>query len=322
MKAIICRRYGMPDVLQLQEIEKPVAKANEVLVKIHAASVTRAEGMMRRGSPLFGRLFMGITKPKYPVTGTGFAGEIEALGEQVTQFQIGDKVFGESVFGLGTNAEYVVVAEDGVIAFKPKNISYAEAAPICDGALTALNFLQIGKLKKGQRVLINGAAGSLGSAAVQLAHYFGAEVTGVCSDKNAAWVADLGAATVLNYQQTDFTQLEQKYDVIFDSVGKRSFSECKRVLTKQGVYLSPVLSCGLLFDMILRSIFGSKKAKFSATGVLPVPKLRSMLEQLRTLFEADVIKSVMDRDYPLEQAAEAHRYVDQGHKKGNVVVMV
>jgi len=320
---MICRQYGTPDVLQLQEIEKPLPKSNEVLVKIHAASVTRADGMMRQGRPLIGRLVIGLMRPKYPVTGTGFAGEIEAVGSEVTRFKVGDEVFGESVFGVGTNADYVALAEEGVIALKPKNISYQEAAPVCDGALTALNFLQeLGHIKAGQRVLINGAAGSLGSAAVQLAVYFGAQVTGVCRAKNHPLVKSLGAEMVLDYQQQDFTQMVQKYDLIFDSVGKCSFSECKKVLTKNGLYLSPVLSFGLLSQMLCSSLVGSKKAKFSATGVLPVTELRRLLDELVGLFAAGEIRSVMDRDYPLEQMAEAHRYVEQGHKRGNVVVMV
>lgn len=322
MKAIACIKYGSPDVLQLKEVEKPTPKHNEVLIKIHAASVTAADSMMRTGTPLFGRLFMGLLKPKYPITGTGFAGEVEAVGKGTTLFKEGDSVFGESIFGFGTNAEYVCVPEDGMLATKPNNMTYEEAAPVCDGALTSLSFLKdVGQIQSGQRVLINGASGSLGSAAIQIANYFGAEVTGVCSAANVAMVRSLGAKKVIDYTQEDFTQSDKTYDIVYDTIGKSSFSRCKGILTKNGVYLSPVLGLPLLLQMICTSLAGGKKAKFSATGLRPQSELRELLNELIKLIEAGKLTSIIDRRYTLHQTADAHRYVEKGHKSGNVVVI-
>jgi NADPH:quinone reductase-like Zn-dependent oxidoreductase len=321
MKAIVCTKYGSPDVLQLQEVEKPIPKDNEVLIKVFAASVTAADGMMRKGSPYIGRLFIGLRKPKNPIPGTGFAGVIEAIGKDVKLFNKGDSVFGESIFGHGTNAEYTCVPEEGIIALKPNNLTYEEAAPVCDGALTSLNFLKnLAKIERRQKVLINGASGSLGTAAVQLAKYFGAEVTGVCSSTNIEMVESLGADSVIDYTKTDFTETGQTYDIIYNTVGKSSYSKCKDSLTKKGVYLSPVLSLPLLFQVIKTSIFGGKKAMFDATGIRPVPELRMLLNELKKLIEAGQLKSIIDRSYSLENIAEAHSFVDKGHKKGNVVI--
>ena len=323
MKAIVCTKYGSPEVLQLQEVGKPVPKDTEVLVKIAATSVTAADSMMRKGVPYVGRLFLGFRKPKHPITGTGFSGEIVSVGEDVKLFKLGDQVFGESVLGAGTNAEFLCVAEDGMIMTKPANMSYEEVASICDGPLTSLNLLrEIAKIKHGHRVLINGASGSLGTAAVQLAKYLGAQVTGVCSSNNLALVKTLGADEVINYQEVDFTKNARTYDIIYDTVGKLSFSQCKASLTQRGIYLSPVLGMPLLFQMIKTSVIGTKKAMFDATGLRPIQKLRILLIDLKELMELGCLKSVIDRCYPLEQVAEAHQYVDQGHKKGNVVITV
>ncbi|HEA21099.1 MAG TPA: NAD(P)-dependent alcohol dehydrogenase [Pricia antarctica] len=321
MKAIITTKYGSPDVLQLQDIEKPTPKDNEVLIKIYAASVTAADTMMRKGTPLFGRLFIGLTKPKHPIAGTGFSGTIEAIGNYVKLFQVGDEVFGESLFGAGTNAEYTCVPENGVLTLKPSNLTHEELASICDGPLTSWNFLKvIAEVQRGQSVLVNGASGSLGTAAVQLAKHLGAKVTGVCSTSNVDMVKSLGADHIINYTQTDFAKTGRTYDIIFDTVGKSSFAKCKKVLELNGIYLSPVLSLPLLFQMLWTSMFGSKKAKFSATGLKPVPELRLLLNELKTLLESGQLKSVIDRCYPLEEVAEAHQYVDTGHKKGNLIV--
>jgi NADPH:quinone reductase-like Zn-dependent oxidoreductase len=323
MKAIVCTKYGSPDVLELKEVEKPTPKGNEVLIKVYAASVTAADGMMREGKPIWGRLFIGLMKPNHPITGTGFAGVIEAIGQEVTLFKAGEAVFGETGVGFSTNAEYVCVPEAGVLATLPNNMTYEEAAPLCDGALTSYSFLKdIGKLQTGQRILINGASGSLGSAAVQIAKSLGAEVTGVCSSTNLEMVKSLGADKVIDYTTTDFTQTDQTYDIIFDTVGKSSFLRCQGSLSEQGIYLSPVLGLPLLLQMIWTSKVGNKKAKFSATGLRSASELRVLLHQLKELIESGKIQTVMDRSYPLEQTAEAHRYVDQGHKKGNVVILV
>jgi NADPH:quinone reductase-like Zn-dependent oxidoreductase len=321
MKAIICTKYGSPDVLQLKEVLKPIPKNNEVLIKIHASSVTRADTMMRRGTPFYGRLFIGLSKPKNPITGTGFAGIIEETGSEVKGSQKGDSVFGETGMGFSTNAEYVCAPQDGLLAPKPENISFEEAATVCDGVLTSWCFLKdIGKIESGHTILINGASGSLGSAAVQIGKYFGAEVTGVCSSANIDLAKSLGADKIINYAAKDFTKGKEKYDIIFDSIGKSSFSECKYVLKEKGIYLSPVLKFSLLFQMIWTSKFSKKKAKFSATGLRPIPELQVFLNELIGIIKSGKIKMIIDRRYPLEQTAEAHRYIDTGHKKGNVVI--
>jgi len=322
MKAITISQYGAPEVLQIEETAKPTPKPNEVMVRVRAASVTRADTMMRRGSPYIGRLMLGLIKPKYPGIGTGFAGEVAAVGDEVLEFKIGDRVFGESVFGTGTNAEYVCVSEAGVIAKIPHNRSFEEVCCACDGPMTSLNFLRdVGRLKMGQRVLIIGASGSLGSAAVQIANELGAEVNAVCSGDNVAWVKSLGAHRVIDYKLEDLSQWGSQYDVIFDTVGAYSFSQCKALLADNGVYLSPVFGFANLIQMFWTSFVDSKKAKFSATGMRPVNELRGMLDELKGMYEDNRLKSVIDRRYSIEEIVSAHAYVEGGHKKGNVVVV-
>ena len=322
MKAIIATAYGSADVLQLQDIPTPTPKDNEVLIKIHAAAVTAADTMMRIPTPAIGRLFLGLTKPKHPIPGTGLSGVIEAIGKDITDYKIGDEVFGESVATFGTYAEYLCIQPDVILPL-PSALSYAEAAPICDGAVTSLNFLKnLGDIQPGHTVLINGASGSLGTAAVQLAKHFGATVTGVCSTGNLDLVKFLGADEVIDYTTTDFTQSANTYDIIYDTVGKSSFSQCKSALTENGCYLSPVLGLPLLFQMLRTSCIGTKKAKFSATGALPTPEVLALLRDVVNIIEAGELKTVMDKHYPLEQAAEAHRYVETGHKKGNIVLAI
>lgn len=321
MKAVVCPQYGSPEVLRLEDVPTPTPSDDEVLVQVHAASVTAADSMMRRGIPFYARFFLGLTKPKQPIPGTGFAGEVVSVGEDVSRFKPGDAVFGETGVQFGAQAEYVCVPADGVVAPLPHTMSYAEAAPVCDGALTSWSFLKaLADLHPGQRVLVNGASGSLGTAAVQLATHVGAEVTGVCSTSNLDLVRSLGADAVVDYTQTDFTETDRPYDVIYDTVGKRSFSECKNALTKTGLYLSPVLRIPLLLQMLWTASVGGKKAVFSATGMRPPEALRTLLQELTDLIESGAIRSVMDRHYPLDQATEAHRYVDRGHKTGNVVL--
>lgn len=323
MKAVICTKYGPPDVLELREVDKPCPKNKEILIKVIAASVTTADTMMRRGTPYIGRLFLGIRKPKHPVTGTGFSGVVEAIGKDVTRFKAGDQLFGESVFGHGSNAEYTCVAQDGVLAKLPQSMSHESAASVCDGALTSLSFLKdIGKIQPGQQVLINGASGSLGSAAVQIAKHFGAYVTGVCGSDNIELVESLGADEVIDYRHVDFAQEAQQYDIIYDAVGKRSFYECKKVLSKNGRYLSPVLSFTLLLSMFWTSVFGDRKALFSATGVRPAKELLPLLDELKKLYTSKVIRTVIERKYTLDQVVSAHRHIGNEHKKGNVVINV
>ena len=323
MKAAICTKYGSPTVLQLQEVDRPIPKDNEILVKIYASSVTAADGMMRKGAPYIGRLFIGLTKPKIPVTGTGFAGVIESIGKDVVLFEVGDKIFGESIFGHGTNAEYTCVPEDGIIATMPHNMSYIEAAVVCDGALTSMNFLKdVVKIEEGQKILINGASGSLGTAAVQLAKYYGAEVTGVCSTGNIEMIKSLGADHVIDYKKDDFTKNLDCYDIIYDTVGKSSYSKCKGALKEKGAFISPVLNFKLLLQMMWTSKIGNKKAKFSATGIRPMSELRALLNQTKEIIELGKLKSIIDKQYSLEKIADAHSYVDKGHKKGNVVISI
>jgi NADPH:quinone reductase-like Zn-dependent oxidoreductase len=323
MKAIVATGYGAPDVLKLQEVAKPQPKVNEVLVKVHASSATTADGMMRTGKPYFGRLITGFTKPKHAIPGTGFAGIVETVGKNVTSFKTGDRVFGETTLGFSTNAEFVAVPENGVILPMPENMSYAEGATYGDGHVTSLNFLkEIAQIKPGQKVLINGASGSLGTAAVQLAKFFGAEVIGVTSTRNVGLVKSLGADHVIDYTKKDFTKVNETYDVIFDTVGKSSFSKSKKILSESGLYVSPVLKFSLLLQMTRTSVFGKKKAKFAATGLRSDAELKSMINELVEIFKEGRLKTVIDRQYPLEKVAEAHRYISAGHKKGNVVIVV
>ncbi|MBK7409142.1 MAG: NAD(P)-dependent alcohol dehydrogenase [Saprospirales bacterium] len=323
MKAIVANGYGGPDVLQLQQVEMPQPKDNEVRIAIHASSATTADGMIRTGTPYFGRLIIGLRKPKYPIPGTGFAGVVEAAGKDVSSFQPGDRVFGETTLGFSTNAEYVVVPENGVLLSMPEGMSFVEATTFCDGHLTSINFLkEIGHIQPGQKVLINGASGSLGTAAVQLATHFGAEVTGVCSTRNTGLVRSLGADHVIDYTRQDFTKMGKTYDIIFDTIGKSSFGKCKNALTESGQYLSPVLRFPLLLKMLWTSTFSRKKAKFAATGLRTDAELRVLLSELVEIYLEGRLKTVIDRQYPLEKVSEAHTYIDAGRKKGNVVITV
>lgn len=323
MKAVIAKSYGGPEVLSLGEIEKPVPRAGEVLVKIYASAVTQADVMIRTGTPWFGRLFIGLFAPKAKVPGTAFAGKVESVGHGVTRFSPGDDVFGETTIGFHTHAQYVAVPENGVIQPVPSNMSYSEAAPVTDGALTVHNFLtNLVTIRPGQKVLINGAAGGLGTSAVQLAKHLGAHVTALTSARNAELVEALGADTVIDYTRQDFTQSGERYDVIFDTVGKIPFARARKALSPDGVYLSPVMRMGLLLQVLWTSRFDRQKAKFSATGLLPHEQLRLALGKLKSLIEAGHLTTVIDRRYALEEIGEAHAYVESGHKRGNVVLEI
>lgn len=322
MNAVVAGGYGTPDILSFETVERPQPKANELLIRVEATPATRADVQMLTGKPLAARFMIGLLKPKHPVPGTGFAGVVEAVGEEVSTFSVGDRVFGETTLGFSANAEYLVVSANGVVLPLPETMSFAEAAGYCDGPLTSYNFLKrIAGVQSGQKVLINGASGSLGTAAVQIAKALGAEVTGVCSTRNKALVEGLGADHVIDYTKTSVAASPDRFDFIFDTIGKLSIADARKVLTDDGTYLSPVLHFGLLVKMFVGNPFRKQKLRFDATGLRKEPELREMLHALVDMQAAGRLKLSVDRQYPLEKAAEAYRYVAGGHKKGNVILL-
>lgn len=316
MKAAVYTNYGSPDVLQIKEVDKPEPKENEVLIKIHAASVSSGDARLRRADPFAVRLFNGLTRPKnMTILGNEFSGEVETTGKNATQFKKGDQVFGQAG-NLGANAEYIVSPEDS-LAIKPSNLSYEETAVIPFGGNTALHFLKKGNIQSGQKILIYGASGSVGTAAVQLAKHFGAEVTGVCSTSNIELVKSLGADKVIDYTKEDLPN-GATYDIIFDTVGKSPFSDSVEALTAKGIYLRTV---HLAPSLLIRGAWISMTTGKKVIGGVAEEK-KEYLVYLKKLAEQGEFKPVVDRKYPLEEIAEAHRYVDKGHKKGNVVITV
>ncbi len=324
MKAIVYTEYGPPDVLQLKEVEKPIPMDDDVLVKIYATVVTALDCGSRKGVPLFGRIVTGLLKPKLNIMGFELAGEIEAVGKDVKLLKEGDQVYGGTTLSLGAYAEYICLPEEGPVAIKPANMTYEEAVAIVEGALTALPFFRDNaNIQSGQNVLINGASGSIGTAAVQIAKHFETEVTGVFSTTNLEMVKSLGADKVIDYTKEDFTKSGQTYDIVFDILGKTSFSRSKSSLKQKGRYLSAAPpSLSYILQVLWTSRIGSKKAILALTGLRSSSEKAKDLVILKELIEAEKLKAVIDRRYPLEQTAEAHRYVEKGHKKGNVVITV
>ncbi len=319
MKAIVYTRYGSPDVLQLKEVAKPAPKDDEVLIKIYATTVTSGDCRMRKADPFAVRFFNGLTKPKkITILGNELAGEIEEAGKNVKLFRKGDKVFGQAGLNLGANAEYICLREDATLVIKPAHISYEEAATIPFGGNTALHFLRRGNIRSSQNVLIYGASGSLGTAAVQIAKNFGAEVTGVCSTANVELVKSLGADNVIDYTKEDFTKNGQTYDIIFDTTGKSPFTGCVKSLNQNGIYLRAV---HMSLSSIVRGFWTSMTSNKKVIGGV-ADELKENLLFLKDLIEMGKLKPVIDRRYPFEQIAEAHRYVDKGHKRGNVAITV
>jgi NADPH:quinone reductase-like Zn-dependent oxidoreductase len=330
MRAIVYTEYGPAEVLQLTEVEKPAPRDNEVLIRIYAVAVNIGDIWARNFKeitpskftmplPLWlpSRMYFGFTKPRINILGSEYAGEIEAAGKDVKRFRKGDQVFGYRGQSMGANAEYLCMPEDGLVAIKPANMTYEEAAAVPYGALTALSLLRKVNIQRGQKVLINGASGSIGSAAVQLARYFGADVTGVCGTPRLEFVKALGADKIIDYTREDFTKNGETYDLIFDILGVSSFSSCQNSLKRNGIYLLASFKMKQLFQMLWTSMTGGKKVICALSSESPED-----LVFIKELVEAGKIKSIIDKRYPLEQAAEAHRYVEQRHKKGNVVIAV
>jgi len=322
MKAIVYTKYGAPDVLQLNEVEKPTPKDNEVLIKVYATTVNRTDCATIRAKPFFMRLFTGLFKPKKQIPGTEFAGEIEAVGKNAISYEVGDQVFGFDDQGSGSHAQYMTISEDKTMTI-PKNITYEQAAASTEGAHYAYNFIKKVDIRSGQKILVNGATGAIGSAAVQLLKYFGVDVTAVCNTKNIELVKSLGASRVIDYTKEDFTKENQKYDFVFDTVGKSSFFKCRRLLQPGGVYISSDLGYMAqniflpLITPIIKPMIGNKKTVF------PMPTdIRGSIRLIKKLTEEGKFKAVIDRKYPLEHIVEAYKYVETGQKTGNVVVTV
>jgi NADPH:quinone reductase-like Zn-dependent oxidoreductase len=331
MKAIVYTEYGPPDVLQLKEIEKPTPKNNEILIKIYATPISFGDIMARNfgnitprefNMPFLfwlpARIYFGLKKPKITILGSELAGEVEAVGKDVKRFNEGDQVFAYIGQSMGANAEYICIPENKTVALKPVNMNYEEAATVSYGGIMALNLLRKVNIQPGQKVLINGASGGIGSVAVQLAkHHFGADITGVCSTPRLDYVKSLGADKVIDYTKIDFTQNGETYDLIFDILGKISFSHIRSSLSENGHYLLASFKLKQLFQMLWTSLTGGQKVICAMA-----PERYDDLIFIKELVEAGKIKSIIDKSYPLEQTAEAHHYVEKGLKKGNVVITV
>lgn len=317
MKAAICTKYGEPTVIKLEEVDKPTPKENEILVKIRATSVTSGDARIRRADPAIIRLIFGFKRPRKSILGVVIAGEIESIGSKVTKFKVGDKVYGTTGMSFGAHAEYQCVSEDRTLAIIPENISFEEAAAIPFGGTAAIHFLRAGNVQKDQKILIYGASGAIGTLAIQLAKERGAEVTAVCSGKNLELVRELGADHVIDYTKEDFSKNGIKYDFIFDTVGKSSFSKGLKSLTKKGTMMLASAGMNLMIRGAFTSMLGSKRI---ISGVI-----KETSEDLRffsQLINERKLKAVIDKTFSLEEIASAHAHVDGGHKKGNVIIQM
>jgi len=322
MKAIVYTRYGPPDVLQLKDIDKPFPRSNEVLITIHATSVNRTDVATIKAIPFFARIITGILRPRKTTPGTSFAGKVEAVGDKVSSLKIGDKIFGFDDGGASSHAEYTAI-EEGKLVIMPENLSYAQAAACPEGVHYAYNFINKVDLKEGQSVLVNGATGAIGSAAVQLLKYYGVYVTAVCSTENIELVLSLGADKVIDYKKYDFTKDDQKYDFVFDTVGKSSFFKCMQLLNPGGVYISSDLGYMAqniflpLITPIIKPLMQGRKT------VSPVPSnVRRSLLLVKTMIEEGKFQALIDKTYPFDDIVKAYKYVEKGHKKGNVVIIM
>jgi NADPH:quinone reductase-like Zn-dependent oxidoreductase len=319
MRAAVHTSYGPPDVVRIADVEKPTAKDNQVLIKVHATTVNRTDSGLRSAKPFINRFFTGLRRPRVTILGNEFAGEVEAVGRGVTSFEAGDRVFGYNGTRFGAHAEYLAISEDGSLATMPANSTYEEAAPGTEGSHYALSLIRKAKIRRGQDVLVNGATGAIGSAAVQLLRSLGANVTAVCSTEHVELVRGLGADRVIDYTAQDFTKDNQTYDVVLDAVGKSSFGRCKRLLKPRGIYLSSDLGPLSLNPVLalITPLFGGKKVLF------PIPRdNQEMVRYLKGLMESGAFRPVIDRRYRLDQIVEAYRYVETGQKIGNVVINV
>jgi NADPH:quinone reductase-like Zn-dependent oxidoreductase len=317
MRAVVYDRYGPPDVLRLEDVDRPIPKEDEVLVRIHATTVNRTDCGVRGGKPFVSRFFTGLRRPKRKILGSELAGEIEAVGAAVREFAVGDRVFGINAWRFGAHAEFICMRESASLAHKPAGMTLEEAAAVCDGAILALMCLRAADLRKGQSILVYGASGSIGTAGVQLARYLEADVTAVCNTRNLELVRSLGANDVIDYTQEDFTKNGQQYDIIFDAVGKHSFSRCRSSLSRGGAYVATDGLHNLLLALWTARI-GNRRVLFP----IPPRYTKKDILLLKELIEAGKYRAVIDRSYPLEQVSDATKYVETKQKTGNVVLTV
>ncbi len=323
MKAVLYKKYGPPEVLELHDIVTPIPGESQVLIRNHAVVISATDVIFRRGIPRYTRMILGMSKPKNQILGDALSGTVVKVGSNVEKFKPGDTVYGASGDTMGAYVEFQSLAENDAIAKKPENMNFNQAAAVCDGALVALPFLRDNaKLQSGQKILIIGASGAIGTFAVQLASYYGAEVTGVCSTNNVDLVKSLGADSVIDYSQTDFSKTGETYDVVFDTVGKSSFTKCKKILTDKGIYLTTVLNFSILMQMLLTSKSKGKRAEIAFTGMRKARDKARDLELLKELIEEEKVWSVIDKLYPIEDIVEAHHHVEAGHKRGSVLVIL